>query len=142
MEGTMEVALRWCESLAERVRSFTNSRPTPEGGTHLAGFRDGVSAAVNAYARENELLTAADPDLSADRIGEGLTAVVSVKLDRPEFPGATMGRLGNTAVRACVAQAVREHLGRWLEGHPEHAVAVVGRIVQGARAHRGRSALG
>ncbi|MFE7331383.1 ATP-binding protein [Streptomyces sp. NPDC057565] len=133
MAGTVEVALRWCDSPTERVRSFANGRPTPEGGTHVTGFRDGVAAAVNTYAREQQLLTAADPDLGADRIGEGLTAVVSVKLDRPEFLGATMGRLGNTAVRACLAEAVREHLGRWLEGHPEQAVAVIGRIVQGAR---------
>ncbi|MFD3826300.1 hypothetical protein [Streptomyces sp. NPDC058625] len=79
-------------------------------------------------------MTAADPDVGADRTGEGLTAAVSVKLDHPEFLGTTMGgRLGNTAVRACLAEAVREHLGRWLEEHPEQAVAVVGRMVQGAR---------
>ena len=83
------------------------------------GFRDGVAAAVTAYARERRLLTAADPDLGADRIGEGLTAVVSVKLDHPEFIGATHGLLGDAAVRACVAEAVREHLGTWLEEHPE-----------------------
>ncbi|NUL04741.1 DNA gyrase subunit B [Streptomyces lunaelactis] len=133
MAGTVEVALRWCGSGEERVRTFANSRPTPGGGTHAAGFRDGVAAAFNAYARERRLLTAADPDLGVDRIGEGLTAAVSVKLDRPEFLGSTNGVLGGAAVRACVGEAVREHLGRWLEGHPEQAAAVIGRIVQGAR---------
>ncbi|UUU26881.1 ATP-binding protein [Streptomyces sp. DSM 40750] len=133
MAGTVEVALRWCDSREERVRSFANSRPTPHGGTHAEGFRDGLAAAVNAYAREKRLLTAVDPDLGADRIGQGLTAVVSVKLDQPEFHGATNGMLGGTAVRACVAEAVREHLGTWLEEQPERAGAVVGRIVQGAR---------
>ncbi|MFF6980381.1 hypothetical protein ACFZAV_22365 [Streptomyces sp. NPDC008343] len=103
------------------------------GGTHLLGFRDGVTAEVNAYARDRRVLSAADLDFSADRIGEGLTAVVSVKLDHPSFEGATRGVLGDPAVRACVDEAVREHLGRWLEGHPEQAAAVIGRIVADAR---------
>lgn len=130
MAGTMEVALRWRTSGAERVRSFANSRPT-EGGPHERGFRDGVAAAVTAYAREHRLLTTTDPDLDAGLMGEGLTAVVSVKLDQPMFEGSTRGWLGNAAVRACVEQAVQEHLGKWLEGHPEQAAAVIGRIIQG-----------
>ncbi|MER6199493.1 DNA gyrase subunit B [Streptomyces sp. NPDC001586] len=115
MAGTMEVALRWCGSGEERVEGFANSRPTPEGGAHVEGFRDGVAAAVNAYARQRRLLTPADPDFGADRIGEGLTAVVSVKLDHPEFHGATNGRLGGAVVRVCVAQAVRDRLGAWMD---------------------------
>ncbi len=132
LPGAVEVALRWCHSREERVRSFANSRPTPGGGTHEEGFRDGVAAALNAYAREQQLLTATDPALSADRIGEGLTAVVSVKLDHPELLGAVRDVLGGATVRACVGQAVREHLSGWLEGHPEQAAAVIGRIVEGA----------
>lgn len=133
MAGAMEVAFQWRGSGAERVRSFANSLPTPGGGTHEEGFRDGVAAAVNAYARQQKLLTETDPGLDTDRISEGLTAIVSVKLDHPELVGATRGVLGNVAVRGCVGQAVQEHLGRWLEEHPEQAAAVVGRIVQGAR---------
>ncbi|OKI26833.1 DNA gyrase subunit B [Streptomyces sp. CB03911] len=133
MAGTLEVALRWRGSGEERVRSFANSRPTPGGGSHETGFRDGLAAVVNAYARGQRLLTEADPDLDAERIGEGLTAVVSVKLDEPRFEGSTRDRLGNSPVRACVGQAVQEHLGRWLAEHPERATAVVGRIVRGAR---------
>jgi DNA gyrase subunit B len=135
MAGTMEVAFRWCGCPEERVRSFANSRPTADG-THTVGFRDGTTAAVTAYAREQGLLTAADPDIGADRIGEGLTAVVSVKLDRPEFGGATRAVLGNAEVRECVGQAVQEHLGKWLEEEPDRAAAVVGRIVQAARRDR------
>ncbi|HET6354610.1 hypothetical protein [Streptomyces sp.] len=129
MAGTMVVAFLWSGSREERMRSFANSRATPQGGTHVDGFRDGVAAAVTAYARERGLLAAADP--GADRIGEGLTAVVSVKLDRPEFLGATQGLLGNTDVRGCVGQAVREHLGNWFEEQPERATEVVDRIVRG-----------
>lgn len=128
MAGTMEVALLWSGSGEERVRSFVNSRATAQGGTHVDGFRAGVAAAVTAYARERGLL-AAGPDPGADRIGEGLTAVVSVKLDRPEFLGATHGLLGNTDVRACVGEAVREHLGSWFEEQPDRATEVVSRIV-------------
>jgi DNA gyrase subunit B len=94
------------------------------------GFRDGAAAAVTAYARERGLL-AADHDPCADRIGEGLTAVVSVKLDRPEFLGATRELLGNTDVRVCVGEAVREHLGNWFEEQPKRAAQVVDRIVRG-----------
>ncbi|WP_228044809.1 DNA topoisomerase subunit B [Streptomyces ferrugineus] len=131
MAGTMEVALLWSASRVERVHSFANSRATPQGGTHADGFRDGVAAAVTAYARKRGLLTAADPGPVADRIGEGLTAIVSVKLDRPEFSGATRGLLGDAEVRACVGEAVQEHLGCWFEEHPERAAEVVDRIVRG-----------
>jgi DNA gyrase subunit B len=132
MEGTAEMALRWRDTREERVLGFANSRPTP-GGTHLAGFRGGMTAAVNAYARDRGLLAVTNPDLSADRIGEGLTAVVSVKLDHPEFEGATRSVLGNTAVHTCIEEGVREHLGRWLEEHPEQAAIIIGRIAGNVR---------
>ncbi|MFJ5614190.1 DNA gyrase subunit B [Streptomyces sp. NPDC093221] len=129
IEGTAEVALRWCSSPDERIRSFANSAPTRNGGAHLAGFRDGLALAVNAFARERRLLSAADPDLGGDRIGQGLTAVVSVKVDHPCFEDPVHGTLGNAEVRACVREAVREHVGRWAEEHADRAAAVVGRIV-------------
>ncbi|WP_031476163.1 ATP-binding protein [Streptomyces bicolor] len=128
MAGTMEVALLWSGSHGERIRSFANSLPTPHGGTHVDGFRDGVTAAVTAYARDRGLPTANSVP-AADRVGQGLTAIVSVKLDRPEFLGATRGQLGNTDVRVCVREAVRERLGNWFEEHPEQAMEVVDRIV-------------
>ncbi|MEU6988201.1 ATP-binding protein [Streptomyces sp. NPDC046324] len=131
MAGSMEVAFRWSSSPEERVWTFANSRPTVDG-THARGFRDGMTAAVSAYAREQGLLTVTDPDVDADRIGKGLTAVVSVKLDRPEFEGSTLGWLGNAEVRDCVGQAVQDHLGRWLKENPERAAAVIDRIVHGA----------
>lgn len=130
MAGTMQVAFLWNGPREERVWSFANSLATSQGGTHVDGFRDGVAAAVTAYARERGLLTAADPDPGADRIGEGLKAVVSVKLDRVEFLGPTRGLLGNAEVRACVAEAVRDHLGAWFEQHPERAAQIVGRRVR------------
>ena len=133
MAGTMEVALRWGGGGQQRVRSFANSRPTPGGGTHVVGLHDGVHGAVNAYARERRLLTAADPDFGTDRIFEGLTAVVSVKLEYPEFEGSTRGVLGNAAVRACVAQAILEHVGGWLQEHPQQTAAITDRIRRARR---------
>lgn len=121
MAGEMEIAWQWHGSGSEQVRSFANSRPTPEGGTHVLGFRDGLAAA----------LTALDPDIDADRIGEGLAAVVSVKLDNPEFEGCTRGRLGNAEVRGYVRQAVQEHFGRWLAEHPRQAAEIRDRFAAG-----------
>ncbi|MFE5587804.1 hypothetical protein [Kitasatospora sp. NPDC056531] len=135
IEGTIEVALRWCDSREERVASYANSRPTTGGGTHELGFRDGLAAAVTTYAREQQLLTPSGPDFTLTQLGAGLTAVVAVKLDRPEFEGATRDRLGNGPVRACVAEAVREHLAAWFHANPAQATAVLARIPMTAR-HR------
>lgn len=134
MAGTMEVALLWSGSGEAQVQGFANSRDTRGGGTHVDGFRAGVAAAVTEFARERGLTDAsepADPDACADRIGEGLTAVVSVKLDHPELHGATRELLGNAEVRSCVAEAVREHLGNWFAERPERAAEIVNRIVRG-----------
>ncbi|MFJ8845903.1 DNA gyrase subunit B [Streptomyces cyaneofuscatus] len=126
MAGAVEAALSWRGSSGGQVRSFVNSVPTPEGGVHVDGFRAGVAAAVNAHARRRRLLTAADPDLTTDRVDNVLTAVVSVKLDHPEFEGATRARLGGATVHDCVEQAVREGLGPWLDRHPEQAADIIG----------------
>jgi DNA gyrase subunit B len=128
MAGTMEVALLWSGSGEAGIHGFANSRATREGSTHVDGFRDGVMAAVTEFARERGLSAASDPDACAERIGEGLTAVVSVKLDQPEFLGATCELLGNAEVRVCVGEAVREHLGNWCAEHPERAAEIVNRI--------------
>lgn len=132
MAGSVEVALRWCDSGKETVRSFANSRRTDEGGAHVEGFRAGWATALTTYARERRLLAAGDPDLGAERVGEGLAAVVSVKLDQPEFRGATLTLLAGAEVRSCVEEAVRDHVGAWLERHPEQASAVVARVARGA----------
>ncbi|MBO4252652.1 DNA gyrase subunit B [Streptomyces griseorubiginosus] len=130
MAGTMEIAFQWGGRDAQGVRGFVNGRATREGGTHVEGFRDGVTAAVTAYAHKRGLPTVTDTGPIGDRIGRSLVAVVSVNLDRPEYLGAIRGLLGNTEVRACVAEAVHHHLGAWFEEHPERAEAVVGKIVR------------
>ncbi|MEV6198328.1 ATP-binding protein [Streptomyces sp. NPDC051920] len=128
MEGTVEVALRWCDSREERITSYANSLLTTCGGTHELGFRDGLAAAVNGYAREQQLLTPSDPNFIPTQLTAGLTAVVSVKLDHPELEGPTRGRLGNAPVRACVTQAVQDHLTTWLRTNPAQATTVLTQI--------------
>lgn len=130
---TTEVALRWHASSEERVRSFANSQATDLGGTHVAGFQNGVRAAVNAYARKLDLLTAAEADFGSSQISDGLTAVVSVKLEHPSWEGSTRGQLGNVEAHTRVRQAVLEHLGTWLEENPQQAAAIIDRIVQAGR---------
>lgn len=124
MGGTLEVGLRWRGTSGERIHGYANSRLTPEGGTHVEGFREGLAAAVDACARQQGVLSAADPAWGADLVAQGLTAVVSVKLDRPEFLGATCGGLGDATVRICVAEAVRGRFGAWLAEHPEQAAEI------------------
>ncbi|MDK9499444.1 ATP-binding protein [Streptomyces katrae] len=139
MGGTVEVALRWHDSPGERVLSFANSSPTPCGGTHAEGLRDGLAAAVGAFAGARGPLPAAEPGSARaadDGVvggggGEGLVAVVSVKLDQPEFQGVTHGVLGGSAVRGGVAEAVREELGAWFARDRERAAAVVGHLLRG-----------
>ncbi|MGW0829030.1 DNA gyrase subunit B [Streptomyces prunicolor] len=130
MAGTMEVALLWGCSRSAQIRGFANSLATHEGGTHLDGFRDGVVAAITELARERGLPTASDFDARADLIFDSLTAVVSVKLDQPEYLGATCTLLGNAEVRSCVAEAVREHLGNWFAERPERAAKVVDHMLR------------
>ncbi len=126
--GSVEVALSWGSDHGEEVRGFANSSPTPCGGTHVAGFRAGLAAAVAAFARERGPVSPADPGLDAAQGSGGLTAVVSVKLDRPEFTGATHGGLGNDGVRDRVADAVREHLGARPAEEPQPAATVTDRV--------------
>lgn len=135
MEGTMDVAFRWRRSGPKQIHGFANSNPTPGAGTHVLGFHDGLTAALSAYARAQGLLAASDPDLDAGQVGEGLTAVVSVRLDHVVFEGCTRGTLGNPEVRHCVEEAVVEHFGKWLAEHSPEAAAILDHILQ--RADRG-----
>lgn len=133
MEGTVEVAFRWCDCRGERIASYANSVPTTGGGTHELGFKDGLSAALTAYAQEQQLLSPTDPEFTPAQLGAGLTAVVSVKLDRPEFEGAAHNRLRNEPVRAFVTEAVREHLTAWLHANPAQATAILAHISTATR---------
>ena len=133
-ENSIEVALQWTDSYNESVFSFANNIHTPEGGTHLAGFRNALTRVINDYARKNGMLKANDANLTGDDVREGLTAIVSVKLHEPQFEGQTKTKLGNSEVRPQVDAMVSEKLTTYFEENPSSARAVLDKCLQAARA--------
>ena len=102
---SVEVALQHNDSYTENTYGFVNNINTPEGGTHITGFRNAITNTFNDYARKNKLLKDSEPNLSGDDIREGLTAIVSVKIENPQFEGQTKQKLGNSEARGAVALA-------------------------------------
>ena len=138
-EGTknnvyVEVALQHNDSYNESVFSFVNNINTPEGGTHLVGFRNALTKTFNDYARSNKLLKDNEPNLSGDDIREGLTAIVSVKIEDPQFEGQTKQKLGNSEARSAVDSVVSEQLTYFLEQNPSVAKTIVEKSVLAQRA--------
>ncbi|MBQ6357775.1 MAG: DNA gyrase subunit B, partial [Clostridia bacterium] len=132
--STVEVALQWNDSFNESVFSFANNIHTPEGGTHLAGFRNALTRVINDYARRTNMLKASDANLTGDDVREGLTAIVSVKLVEPQFEGQTKTKLGNSEIRPLVDSMVAEKLSQYLEENPSAARAVLDKCLSAARA--------
>ena len=136
-EGTknnvyVEVALQHNDSYNESVFSFVNNINTPEGGTHLVGFRNALTKTFNDYARSNKLLKDNEPNLSGDDIREGLTAIISVKIEDPQFEGQTKQKLGNSEARSAVDSVVSEQLTYFLEQNPSVAKTIVEKVRSGA----------
>jgi DNA gyrase subunit B len=130
-----EIALQWNDGYAETLYSFANNINTHEGGTHLSGFRSALTRTVNSYATKNNLAKdLKDATISGDDIREGLTAVISVKIPRPQFEGQTKTKLGNTEVKGIVEQIVNDKLGAFLEENPNIAKRVILKAVDAARA--------
>jgi DNA gyrase subunit B len=130
-----EIALQWNDSYAETIYSFANNINTHEGGTHLSGFRAALTRTVNSYAAKNNLTKdLKDATISGDDIREGLTAVISVKIPRPQFEGQTKTKLGNTEVKGIVEAILNEKLGDFLEENPNVAKRVILKAVDAARA--------
>ena len=132
--STVEVALQWNDSFNESVFSFANNIHTPEGGTHLAGFRNALTRVINDYARRTNMLKASDANLTGDDVREGLTAIVSVKLVEPQFEGQTKTKLGNSEIRPLVDSMVSEKLAAYLEENPSAARTVLDKCLSAARA--------
>ncbi|MGA8574959.1 MAG: DNA topoisomerase (ATP-hydrolyzing) subunit B [Candidatus Cybelea sp.] len=130
----VEVAMQYTGAYADQIFSYANNIATIEGGMHLQGFRQAVTAAVNTYARKRGMLKESENSLSTDDIVEGLTAVVSVKLQDPQFEGQTKTKLGNARVRSIVAGLVSERLDFFLEENPKFARAIVDKCMQAQRA--------
>ncbi len=130
----VEVAMQYTGAYADQIFSYANNIGTIEGGMHLQGFRQAVTNAVNGYARKRGMLKEADSSLSTDDVVEGLTAVVSVKLQDPQFEGQTKTKLGNARVRSIVAGLVSERLDFFLEENPKYARTIIEKCMQAQRA--------
>ena len=130
----VEVAMQHNDSYNELTLSFVNNIITPEGGTHLAGFRNALTKTFNNYARANKLLKDNEPALSGDDIREGLTAIISVKIEEPQFEGQTKQKLGNSEARGAVDSVVSEQLTYFLEQNPTVAKTICEKSVLALRA--------
>ena len=133
-DGALEVAMQWNTGYQESLFSFANNINTTEGGSHLSGFRSALTRTLNAYAREKGMLKEKDPNLSGDDVREGLTAVVSVKLQDPQFEGQTKTKLGNPPIEGFVQGIVNRKLGEFLEENPADARRIVLKSIDSARA--------
>ncbi len=130
----VEVAMQHNDSYTENSYGFVNNINTPEGGTHIVGFRNALTKTFNDYARKNKLLKDNEPNLSGDDIREGLTAIVSVKIEEPQFEGQTKQKLGNSEARGAVDFVVSRQLEIFLEQNPTVAKATVEKSVLAQRA--------
>jgi DNA gyrase subunit B len=130
----VEIAMQWNTGYHEGIHSFANGIETPEGGTHEEGFRKALTNVVNKYARARAFLKEKDENLLGEDIREGLTAIVTVKLQDPQFEGQTKGKLGTIAMRSAVEKITNDKLAEWLEEHPSEAKALVMKATQAQRA--------
>ena len=137
----IEVALHYNTGFSENVFSYVNNINTIEGGTHLAGFKRGLTSTLKTYAESHNMLSKLKFDINSDDFREGLTAVISVKVAEPQFEGQTKTKLGNTDVGTAVSQAVSTVLENYLEEHPKDAKAIVDKVILAATArHAARKA--
>lgn len=130
----VEVAMQHNDSYTEGSYSFVNNITTPEGGTHLTGFKNALTKTFNDYARNNKLLKDSDQNLTGDDIREGLTAIISVKINEPQFEGQTKQKLGNSEARGAVENIVSDQLLIFLEQHPQVAKIIIEKSIMSQRA--------
>ncbi|MCC6335621.1 MAG: DNA topoisomerase (ATP-hydrolyzing) subunit B [Myxococcales bacterium] len=130
----VEIAMQWNDGYDEKVFTFANNINTPEGGTHLSGFKAALTRTINGYAERAQSWKDLKEQPAGEDAREGLAAVISVKLPNPQFEGQTKQKLGNSEVKGLVEQIVNEQLNSWLEENPQNAKKIVGKIGDAARA--------
>lgn len=135
-DSVVEVAVQYNDTYVEMVKPFANNVLTPDGGTHLVGFRSALTRVINDYARKSGLLKEKEENLSGDDIREGLTAIILVKLPDPQFEGQTKNKLGNPEVRRYVEQVMNEYFSYYLDENPNVAKKIVGKALLAARARK------
>ena len=133
-DTVVEAAFQYNDSYTEKIYTFANNINTMDGGAHLTGFRTALTRSINAHARKIAALKEADPNLTAEDVREGLTAVVSIKIKEPQFEGQTKTRLGNAEVQGQVAQSINDALGQFLEENPSEARRIVDKCLTAFRA--------
>lgn len=132
---SVDIALQYTDSTNTSMYSFANNIETADGGTHETGFKTSLTRVINKYAEDNGLLSKIDGErLSGDIVREGLTAVISVKHSEPQFEGQTKAKLGNADARGVVSSKVTEHLGKFLEEHPDDATSIIDKAVEAYKA--------
>ncbi|MBC7512163.1 DNA topoisomerase (ATP-hydrolyzing) subunit B [Candidatus Saccharibacteria bacterium] len=135
-DSMIEVAVQYNDTFIETVKPFANNVLTPDGGTHLIGFRSALTRVINEYSRKSGLLKEKEDNLSGDDIREGLTAIILVKMPDPQFEGQTKNKLGNPEVRRYVEQVMNEYFAYYLDENPDVAKKIVGKALLAARARK------
>ena len=135
-DSMVEIAIQYNDGYNEMVKPFANNVLTPDGGTHLVGFRSALTRVINDYSRKNNLLKEKEDNLTGDDIREGLTAIILVKLPDPQFEGQTKNKLGNPEVRRYVEQVMNEYFSYYLEENPAIAKKIVEKALLAARARK------
>lgn len=132
--NTVEVAMQYTDGYSENIFTFANNINTHEGGTHLVGFRSALTRVINDYGRKKGIIKEKDENLSGEDVREGLTAIISVKLEEPQFEGQTKTKLGNSEIRSIVESAVSEMLQIYLEENPNQAKVIIDKCLTSAKA--------
>jgi DNA gyrase subunit B len=135
-ETNVEISVQYTNSYKENVQTFANNIHTPEGGTHLTGFRTALTKCIKDYAKKNGLVKEADGALVGDDVREGLSAIVSVKLTDPQFEGQTKAKLGNPEIQNQVSSILNEYFAYYLEENPNEAKAIINKCLLSARARQ------
>lgn len=130
----IEIALQYTDSYSENVMTFANNIYNAEGGTHLSGFRSALTRTINDYARKYDFIKEKEENLSGDDVREGITAIISVQVENPQFEGQTKGKLGNSEVRGAVDQFLSEHLEIFLEENPDTSKKIINKALSSRRA--------
>ncbi len=136
----VEIVLQYIDDIDSKEVSYTNNTNTPEGGTHLTGFRTSLTRTLNDYARKNEYLKEKEDNFTGDDVREGLTAVVSVKLRDPQFEGQTKAKLGSVEARSAVETVFGETFAAYLEEHPDDAKAIINKVLLALKARKAAKA--
>jgi DNA gyrase subunit B len=131
---SLEIAMQWNDSFVESVHSFANTINTHEGGTHEEGFRSALTATVNKFATAQGLIKKASDNLSGEDIREGLTAIISIKLEEPQFEGQTKTKLGNSEAKSFVQSMLNDELGAWFEQNPAEGKTIVRKSIDASTA--------